>query len=127
MPEVRNVSAVGHIDVPLLGREGGPVAYYHCPDGDHCVERNGTDHEHKLVTPDDSGEGVGGLVPGEVVEVDEDTAKHLLTQPDNFAPVADALDVMTVDELKGLAEERDVDLTGLTKKADIVAAIKKGA
>jgi hypothetical protein len=41
--------------------------------------------------------------------------------------VGDAMDAMTVDELKALADEQGVDLTGLTKKADIVAAIKKGA
>lgn len=67
------------------------------------------------------------LGPGEEFDVDDDTAKVLLAQVGNYAPVGDAMDAMTIDELKALAEEHDVDLTGLTKKADIVAAIKKGA
>jgi hypothetical protein len=123
MPQLRNTNPVGHADVPLLGRQGGPVSYYVCPDGEYCVERNGTDHEHELVTVDEPGRA---LAPGEVFEVTDEQAKALLTQPDNFEPVADAMDVMTVAELHDLAAERDIDVTGLTKKADLVAAIKKG-
>jgi hypothetical protein len=67
------------------------------------------------------------LTAGEEFEVDDDTARLLLAQVGNYAPVGDAMDAMTVDELKALADEQGVDLTGLTKKADIVAAIKKGA
>ena len=63
---------------------------------------------------------------GDEVEVSDEHAKALLSQPDNFAPVQDAMDVMTVEELRDLADQHGVDLTGLTKKADIVAAIKKG-
>jgi hypothetical protein len=67
------------------------------------------------------------LEPGEEFEVTDDQAGELLKQVGNYAPVGDAMDVMTVEDLKALAEEHDVDLTGLTKKADIVAAIKKDA
>ena len=63
---------------------------------------------------------------GDELEVTDDEARRLLEQPDNFAPVGDALDAMTVAELKHVADQKDVDLSGLTKKADIVAAIKKG-
>lgn len=66
------------------------------------------------------------LTAGEEFEVDDDTAGELLKQVGNFAPVGDAMDVMTVESLRTLADERGVDLTGLTKKAEIVAAIKKG-
>ena len=65
------------------------------------------------------------LAPGEEFEVDDDTAAALLAQAGNFAPVGDALDAMTVDQLRDLADQKGVDLTGLTKKADIEAAIKK--
>lgn len=67
------------------------------------------------------------LEAGEEFETDDETAALLLAQVGNYAAVGDAMDVMTVEQLKELAAERDVDLTGLTKKADIVAAIKKGA
>lgn len=39
----------------------------------------------------------------------------------------DGLDDMKPAELKALAEERGVDLTGLTRKADIIAAIRAAA
>lgn len=37
----------------------------------------------------------------------------------------DELDSMTVDELKEYAQEADIDLKGVTKKADIIAAIRE--
>lgn len=67
------------------------------------------------------------LAAGEEFEVDDDTAAELLLQVGNFAPVGDALDALTVDDLRGVADQRGIDLTGLTKKAEIAAAIKKGA
>lgn len=70
--------------------------------------------------------GVAVLKRGDEFEVSDELAVVMLQQPDNFSPVADAMDVMTIDELKALADERGVDLTGLTKKSAIVAAIKKG-
>lgn len=87
MPKLKNVHPLGHVDVPLIGREGGPVPYYECPDGAQCVERNGPDHEHELVTPEGSGPGQGCLEPGEVFEVSEEHAKILLAQPDSFERV----------------------------------------
>lgn len=38
----------------------------------------------------------------------------------------DELDQMKVDELKEVAERESVDLTDITKKADIIAAIRAG-
>lgn len=90
MPTLKNISPIGHIDVPLIGREGGPVAYYECPDGDRCVEVNGPDHEHELVKPEGSGAGSGCLIPGEEFEVSDDHAKALLEHPDNFTVVKTA-------------------------------------
>lgn len=45
-------------------------------------------------------------------------------EPDGGAGEAKALDDMTVDELKAYAAEHAVDISGLTLKADILAAIK---
>lgn len=87
MPLLKNVSPLGHVDVPLIGREGGPMGYYECPDGALCVEKNGPDHEHELVTPEGAGSGQGCLVPGEEFEVDPDQAKALLEHSDNFVAV----------------------------------------
>ncbi|HEX2986145.1 MAG TPA: hypothetical protein VHO71_04945 [Caproiciproducens sp.] len=36
------------------------------------------------------------------------------------------IDTMTVDEMKAYAEGKGIDLTGLTKKDDILAKIKGG-
>lgn len=85
MPKHRNDHPVGYVDVPLIGREGGPVPYYHCPDGASCVEKNGPDHEHELVKPEGwDVPGVGRLIPGEVFEVSAEHSKLLLDQPDSF-------------------------------------------
>lgn len=84
MPKLRHINPVGHADVPLLGREGGPVSYYECPDGNLCVERNGPDHEHELKVIEGSGPGAGCLEPGEEFEVSAEVAKALLEQTDNY-------------------------------------------
>lgn len=57
-------------------------------------------------------------VVGEIVEnkQDEDTED---------GNAGDELSGMTVDELKEYAAEAGVDLTGKTKKADIIAAIRE--
>ena len=63
MPTVklRNTNPMGHVDVPLLRRQGGPVGE----------------------------EGVGCLEPGEVFEVDQETADLLLLQSDNYELVTE--------------------------------------
>ena len=38
---------------------------------------------------------------------------------------AKSIDDMTVEELKAYAEEKQIDLTGLSKKADILSKIKE--
>lgn len=67
------------------------------------------------------------LAAGEEFEVDDATAAELLKQVGNFEPAGDIdYGTLTVADLEQIAAQRGIDLTGLTKKADIVAAIKKG-
>lgn len=147
--KLRNINPLGHVDVRLLGREGGP---------------DNVDRDE---------EGVGCLVPGEVFEVDEDVAGFaphwryadeddvdpdtgqiyrwleqrtqvvdddgaplvevfdpgvgLLAQVGNYelAEANDGLDKLTIPELKKKAEDLGIDLGGATKKPDILAAIRK--
>lgn len=54
----------------------------------------------------------GAIEPGE----DEDGEDH----------EDDGLEQLTVDELKALASEEQIDLGGATKKADIIEAIRAG-
>ncbi|MEZ3156858.1 hypothetical protein AB1K56_07985 [Microbacterium sp. BWR-S6Y] len=64
---------------------------------------------------------LGEPEPGEPFEVEDDIAESLLEQSDLYAP-ADSTE-LTVPELRKIAEERGVDLTGMRNKADIAAAI----
>ena len=59
MPTFRNISPLGALDYPLIGREGGPIGEL----------------------------GTGCLEPDETFDVDEDMAKILSGLPDVFAPV----------------------------------------
>lgn len=54
-------------------------------------------------------------------KVDE-TEQNQQTNTGNEKPI----DEMTVDELKAYAEGKNIDLTGLTKKEDILNKIKAG-
>lgn len=65
------------------------------------------------------------LEAGEEFEVSDEHAAVLLEQVGNYE-LAKGLDDLTVPELKKYAEDRDIDLTGLTAKPEIIAAIKKG-
>jgi hypothetical protein len=53
---LRNTNPLGHVDLPLIGREGEPLGE----------------------------EGVGCLEPGEVFEVDDETGEALLEQAGNY-------------------------------------------
>ncbi|MBQ9918019.1 MAG: hypothetical protein IJO71_12580 [Microbacterium sp.] len=66
---------------------------------------------------------LGEPEPGEPFEVDDDIAEVLLEQSDLYAP-APTTD-RTIAELRDLAEQRGIDLTGLRSKADITAAIAR--
>lgn len=62
MPKLRNVNPMGHVDVPLIGRQGEPY------------------DEH----------GAGCLAAGEVFEVTQAVADVLLEQSDNYQLVTES-------------------------------------
>lgn len=66
------------------------------------------------------------VTAGEEFEVTDEQAAALLEQAGNYAVVNADLDSLTVEQLRDYAEARDIDLTGLTKKPEIITAIKKG-
>ena len=72
------------------------------------------------------------LVPGEELTVNAQKADKLVErklaeivgeEPEQGAD--DELDSMTVDELKEYAQEAGIDLKGVTRKTDMIAAIRK--
>lgn len=72
------------------------------------------------------------LVPGDELTVDVQKADKLVErklaeivgeEPEQGAD--DELDNMTVDEMKEYAQEAGIDLKGVTRKADMIAAIRK--
>jgi hypothetical protein len=62
MPKLRHINPMGHVDVPLLRRQGEPFGE----------------------------EGSGCLEPGEVFEVSDDIAERLLEQVDNYELVTES-------------------------------------
>lgn len=110
---VRNISPLGHLDVPLIGREGPTLGKA----------------------------GRGCLEPGEDIEVTADQARILLCQGDVFEPadeeaaallaeagpdpaVVEVLTALTITELRAIATQAGLDPAGM-KKADIVALLGK--
>lgn len=76
------------------------------------------------------------VIPGEVLVVDAKTADRMVErnlgvvvgeqmQDTGNVNADDELAGMTIDELKEYANEAGVDLTGKTKKAEIIAAIRE--
>lgn len=72
------------------------------------------------------------FVPGEELTVDAQKTDKLVErklaeivdeEPEQGAD--DELDSMTVDEMKEYAQEAGIDLKGVTRKADMIAAIRK--
>ena len=68
-----------------------------------------------LAYPHESGD------PGDTVDLDDATAKRLLR--DGFARLPDR-DAQTVSELRDYAKAQGIDISGLSRKADITAAIR---
>ncbi len=66
---------------------------------------------------------LGEPAPGEPFEVDDDIAESLLEQSDLFAPAEST--ELTIAQLRNIAEQRGIDLTGLRTKPDIAAAIAR--
>ena len=72
------------------------------------------------------------FVPGEELTVDAQKADKLVERKlaeivgeEHEQGADDELDSMTVDELKEYAQEAGIDLKGVTRKADMIAAIRK--
>lgn len=61
----------------------------------------------------------GPVAPGDPFEVSDDIAASLLLQSDLYSAVAPR----TVAELRALAKDRGVDITGLKQAEDIEAAL----
>jgi hypothetical protein len=72
VPVLKNINPMGLVDLPLIGRQGGPY-------GDADIGR-------------------GCLKPGETFDVDDDQARVLLQQTSNYEPADDAARAI-VDEL----------------------------
>jgi len=60
------------------------------------------------------------LKPGDTIEVDEKVAERW--ERNHIARIVGSH--KTVDDLKVIAEANGVDISGLTKKADIIAALQ---
>lgn len=64
------------------------------------------------------------VAAGEEFEVDDEQGKALLEQVGNYEPTdADDLNAMKVDDLKQYAAEHDIDVSGASKKDELIAAI----
>ena len=67
------------------------------------------------------------LEPGEEFDVPDEQGAALLEQVGNYEAASPAdLESLTVEQLKEQAVARDIDTTGLTKKSDLITAIRKG-
>ena len=60
------------------------------------------------------------ITRGDVVDLPADVVAELAAA--GFEPIAD-LKKLTVEGLKQLAAAKDIDITGITKKADLIAAL----
>lgn len=149
MPKVllRNINPLGHVDLPLIGRQGEvndePGSGCLIPGEVFAVDAEiaGCGPYWRPATEDDAEAIAAGHVetrevdtaaedddePAVVLEV-RDLGHGLLSQVGNYELVEDDLDKKTIDELVAHAAEQEppIDVTGLKKKADILAAIRKG-
>lgn len=121
--KIRNVSPLGYVNLPHIGRVGEAPQYAFCAT---CAVEPDPDHEHDLVTPEAAEAGSGCLVPGEVVEVPAEYAEELLAMVGIFEAAGDGLEELDVDALKAYAADHGIDLGNATTKAKILAAIRKG-
>ena len=102
--KLRNVSPLGHLDLPLIGRVLDPGEVF------------------------DVDDALAGRAPSTTVDDDgnevTDLGEGLLAQVGNFEAVdARALTAWPKPDLVALAARRGVDLTAATSKAQIVAAL----
>jgi len=61
---------------------------------------------------------------GEAFEISEEHYKGIANLVETIEEENKTIDKMTIDELKTYAEEKQIDLGGATKKAEILAIIK---
>lgn len=71
----------------------------------------------------------GDTYPREGVKVTDERIAELSgsnnLQGEPLIAAADGIDVMKIDELKAYAEEKGINIEGVTRKADILAKIKE--
>lgn len=144
MPKVllRNINPLGFVDLPLINRQGSTEDEGGDQPGSGCLvpgEVFAVDAEIAGEAPhwrpseegDADADGVirrfESRVEDDLLEV-WDLGHGLLAQVGNFEVASDDLDKKTVDELVAYAAEQEppIDISGLKKKSDILAAIRKG-
>ncbi len=141
MKRLRNINPLGYVDLPLIRREGASDDPGGDQPGSGCLvpgEVFEVSDEHAGVAPHWRPSEEGDADPDGVIRrfetrVDDDLLEvldpghGLLAQVGNYELVkGDQFDGMKVDELKKYAEEHGIDLGDATKKAEILAAIRKG-
>lgn len=83
--KLRNISPLGHIDLPLVGRQGHPdnkIRAVERPDGSGLIDDVPLEGEER--------HGFGCLEPGEEFDVSAKHARILLDQVGNYEPADDA-------------------------------------
>jgi hypothetical protein len=75
--------------------------------------------------------GVGASVPKTFAEMELPEELFIVTErrvtAGEVIPVKDGFDAMTANELRSYAETNGIDTTGLTRKVDLLEAVKLGA
>lgn len=129
---LRNINPLGQADVPILGRQGEPYG----EPGVGCLEPGEVVEvpaelagRAPIGTPSYGEPENAGYIPA---SEDWDPGEGLLAQATNYELAAgpgSPFDAMTIPELREYAANHDpaIDLTGATKKSDIVALIEEGA
>lgn len=144
MPKVllRNINPLGFVDLPIIGRQGSTED----PDGDQPGSGCLVPDEVFSVDADVAGEAphwrpseegdadADGVIRRFETRVEDDLLEvwdlghGLLAQVGNFELATDELDKLTIEQLvaHAAAQEPPIDIAGLKKKPDILAAIRKG-
>lgn len=147
MPKVllRNINPLGYVDLPLIGRQGSTDDPDGTEPGSGCLvpgEVFSVDAEIAGEAPHwrpaEEGDNLAhfevryaeGETEEDALSAPEvlDLGHGLLAQVGNFEVANDDLDKKTIDELVAYAaaQEPPIDVSGLKKKAELLAAIRKG-
>lgn len=140
--QLRNINPLGCVDLPLIGRQGpaNDEPGTGCLIPDEVFE---VDEEHAGYAPHwrpatEEDKALIDVAEFRAVLDDEgnpedleiyDLGRGLLAQVGNYELVEreKPLEERTIPQLKKLAKDRGVDIGDATEKADIIAAIEKGA